>query len=94
MHSYRGRFFSIQEVKAAIKEEFKESVPSDNFQLDYFLGKGSSKHWIVSPEDLPSMYSSLGTKLDVMLWCDGAKQDSPDVGSKRTSPSINPPSKS
>ena len=94
MHSYRGRFSSIQEVKAAIKEEFKESVPSDNnFQLGYFLGKSSSKHWLISPEDLPSMYSSLGTKRDVMLWCDGAKHDSLDVGSKRTSPSNNPPSK-
>ena len=39
------------------------------------------------------MYSSIGTKRDVMLWCDGAKQDSPDVGNKRPSPSINPPSK-
>ena len=39
--------------------------------------------------------SSSGTKRDVMLWCDGTKQDSPglDVGSKRTSPSSNPPSK-
>ena len=70
----------------AIKHEFKDCVPSDNsFQVGYFLGKNSSKHWLVSPEDLHSMYSSLGSKRDIMLWCDRAKShkhDSVDVGSK------------
>ena len=50
----------------AIKNEFKDCVPSDNsFQVGYFLGKNSSKHWLVSPEDLRSMYSSLGSKRDI-----------------------------
>ena len=97
MRSHRRRFDSILEVKMAIKSEFKDSVPSgNNFQVGYFLGKRSSKHWLISPDDLPSMYQSLGSKHDVMLWCDGAKSltnEDADVGGKRSSPNNPPPSK-
>ena len=96
MHNYRERFDSIEELKSAIMDECKENVASDgSFQVGYFVGKGSSKYWLVSPEDIPSMYSSFGTKRDIMLWCDEAanSNSNPETGSKRQSSSSNPSSK-
>ena len=43
----------------ALRLKLMESFPNDhiNFQLGYFEGRGSTKHWIVELRDLQSMYS-------------------------------------
>ena len=53
-----------------IRDEFGESVPdNDKFQVGYFIGKHSTKHWLVTQSDLSSMYESI-TKTNILLWCD------------------------
>ena len=50
--------------------EFDTEVPdTPTFQVGYFFGKQSSKHWLVSQDDLNSMYKSI-KKGNILLWCD------------------------
>ena len=50
--------------------EFDTQVPDTPvFQVGYFFGKQSSKYWLVSRDDLNSMYRSI-KKGSVLLWCD------------------------
>ena len=58
-------------------EEFGESVPpTTDFQVGYFHGKQSAKHWMVTNDDLTLMYESIGTKKhEVLLWCDARSKE-------------------
>lgn len=74
---------------------FPEQVPATtNFNIGYFLGKQSSKYWLVNQGDLDLMYNSL-KKREVLLWCDAASSDSGANEKKRKSQvdSPRPPSK-
>ena len=63
-------FESVRELKSTIRDEFSESVPdNDKFQVGYFIGKHSAKHWLMTQSDLSSMYESI-TKTNILLWCD------------------------
>lgn len=75
MHSHHRRFTSIEDLKSAIKDEFNEHVPS-TFQMGYFEGKQSRKHWLVTQEDINTMYATLNLK--IVLWCD-AKSSSDSI---------------
>ena len=51
-------------------DEFDTQVPdTPTFQVGYFFGKQSSKHCLVSQDDLNSMYKSI-KKGSILLWCD------------------------
>ena len=81
LHRFHGKFDSIISMKVKIIEEFKELVPQTlEFHVGYFLGKQSTKYWIMCEEDLNAMYKSLDEdgKDNVLLWCDGkpTSQDS------------------
>ena len=50
--------------------ESNTEVPDTHFStIGYFFGKQSSKHWLVSQDDLNSMYKSI-KKGNILLWCD------------------------
>ena len=52
--------------------EFQTQLPSStDFQVGYFIGKQSSKYWLMCQADLDSMYKALQGKKKVLLWCDG-----------------------
>ena len=73
MHNHHGRFTSIEDMRSAIIEEFNEHVPSTStFQLGYFEGKQSRKHWLFTQEDIERMYSTLNSR--IVLWCDSRSQ--------------------
>ena len=58
-------------LRAKIVEEFKEQVPnSSTFNIGYYEGSQHSKIWIVSNEDLTSMYEKY-PKGEIILWCEG-----------------------
>ena len=81
LHRFRGRFESLTSMKVKIMEEFKELIPEKlDFLVGYFIGKQSTKYWIMCEEDLNAMYKLLGQdgKGNVLLWCDGRfiQQDS------------------
>ena len=69
-HNHHKMFESVRELKSNIRDEFGESVPdNDKFQVGYFIGKHSAKHWLVTQSDLSYMYESI-TKTNILLWCD------------------------
>lgn len=63
---------------------FMDHVPATtNFNVGYFLGKQSSKYWLVNQEDLELMYTTMKKK-DILLWCD-ARSESTTNEKKRKS---------
>ena len=46
----------------------------DAFNVGYFHGRPQVKSWIVSEDDLQSMYSAVSNSKDILLWCDGKSQ--------------------
>ena len=74
MHDYHEKFSSITELKVSIMNAFMDHVPATTyFNVGYFLGKQSSKYWIVNKEDLELMYTSMKKK-DILLWCDARSE--------------------
>ena len=62
-------------------EEFKDQVPETiNFSVGYFVGRQSTKKWLVSQEDLDCMYTAVrqAGKTDICLWYDG-RQEAKDI---------------
>ena len=83
MHNHHQRFTSIENLRSAIIDEFNEHVPSSRtFQMGYFEGKQSRKHWLVTQEDINTMYSTLS--LNIVLWCDARSQTSNSEASSKT----------
>ena len=53
VHHFGGKFTTILDVKEKIMEEFKDKLPeTTDFKVGYFYGEQSTKHWIVTQEDL------------------------------------------
>ena len=64
-----------------LMEEFKDQVPETiNFSVGYFVGRQSTKKWLVSQEDLDCMYTAVrqAGKTDICLWYDG-RQEAKDI---------------
>ena len=82
VHQFHGKFTSINDIKDKLKNEFKDHLPeTDDFQIGYYLGKQSSKMWLVTEEDLKSMYGNIGRD-NILLWSD-ARSNELVVGQKR-----------
>lgn len=66
-----NRFESVAELKLKLIDDFQEYVPSTpQFQVGYMEGS-SKQHWIISREDLDTMYESAsGERREILLWCD------------------------
>ena len=58
-------------LRVKLIEEFKEQVPNVlTFNVGYFKGQQHSKIWLVTSDDLQSMYMKY-SRGEIMLWCDG-----------------------
>ena len=54
---------------------FAETVPDTvNFNVGYFDGRQQAELWLVTNENLDSMYSKYRTG-EITLWCDGRQSD-------------------
>ena len=90
VHQFHGKYTSIKDIKEKLKAEFKDHLPeTDDFQIGYYLGKQSSKMWLVTEEDLKSMYENIG-KDNILLWSD-ARSSNPIMGQKRKASSESDP---
>ena len=66
-------------------EEMDTLVPSSlDFQLGYFSGKQSKKHWLIEDGDLKEMYAK-DSKRSIFLWCDRAEEQPKELKRKRSS---------
>ena len=87
VHQFHGKYTSIMDIREKLKAEFKDHLPkTDDFQIDYYLGKQSSKMWLVTEEDLKS---NIG-KDNILLWSDARSSD-PVMGQKRRASSESDP---
>ena len=78
---FHGLFRSVVDLRVKLVEEFKDQVPETlNFSVGYFVGKQSTKKWVVLQEDLECMYTAVrqAGKTDICLWCDG-RQEAKDI---------------
>ena len=96
LHGFHSQFDSITGLKVKLMDQFSENVPpTTEFQVGYFTGKQSTKHWLMCQADLDQMNKTLKTSNGKMLWCDG-RSDSPKDSStgnhKRSSPTEPPAS--
>lgn len=78
-HNVHSRFDSPTALKRKLVECFHEYVPSEleDFNCGYMEGRGAAKRWIVSVQDIDTMYESFFEGQDIMLWCDMKKKDVP-----------------
>jgi len=78
-HGVSNKFGSVSELKKKLAESLSPHVAElstdgmDGFKVGYFHGRPQMKSWIVSEEDLQSMYS-LSNGKEILLWCDGKSQ--------------------
>ena len=65
---------------AKLIEELTEQVPySLTFGVGYYEGLHNSKVWIMSEDDLHSMYSKYSSR-PITLWCDGRVEEENEGG--------------
>ena len=86
LHHFSGKFQSIIGLKMKLMDEFGVLLPATtDFQIGYFMGKQSTKYWLMCQEDLENMNRCVeDTKGSMMLWCDGkSTAESNGGGSKR-----------
>ena len=58
-----------------LMDEFQHQVPNSvSFNIGYFERRQQTKLWLVTNDDLKSMYSKY-PEGDVTLWCDGRSAD-------------------
>lgn len=82
-HGVTERFHLVSELKKKLSESLTAYVPDvDDFNVGYFHGRPQVKSWIVSEEDVLSMYSSASSK-EIILWCDGKDPDKDESGRRR-----------
>ena len=85
LHRFNSKFDSLTALRVKLIDEFAETVPDTvNFNVGYFDGRQQAKLWLVTDEDLDSMYSKYRTG-EITLWCDGRQSDrsGEEVRSKR-----------
>ena len=79
MRSFSGRFESIRSIKLKLLEEFDTLVPkSMDFDVGYFSGKQSKKHWLIEENDLTEMYVNVKKNQSVFDWRVSDAQQAPE----------------
>lgn len=60
LHNFSGKFESLLALKSMLINDFEDQVPpTPDFQVGYFLGKQSTKYWLMCEADLQSMYKNI-----------------------------------
>lgn len=82
-------------MKLKLMEEMDTLVPQSlDFQLGYYSGKQSKKHWLINDADLKDMYHAHDSRQSVFLWCDRADKQIITAKRTKTLPSQVPSAKS
>ena len=75
LHRFNSKFDSLTALRVKLIDEFADTVPDTvKFNVGYFDGRQQAKLWLVTREDLESMYSKYRTG-EITLWCDGRQSD-------------------
>ncbi len=76
---FTSKFESVTEARIKLIEEFREQVPNTvDFAVGYFDGSQQAKTWLVTSDDLQTMYKKYPKGGNVSLWCDGRSAEKCD----------------
>ena len=77
LHNITKKFHSIEELKQAINESYREKVSLENFgYIEPGRGAKGKQRWLASAEDLEDMYRVHHGKEEILLWCNASDQAS------------------
>lgn len=73
LHRFTSKFTSVSALRDKLIDEFHSHVPtSSEFNVGYMEGsQQSSKIWLVTSDDLESMYKRYPKGGQIIMWCDG-----------------------
>ena len=82
-HGVTEKFETVSLLKSKLTSSLGVYLPPDNeFSVGYFHGRPQLKSWILSENDLHTLYQLGNT--EILLWCDG-KSEKSDKKRKRSS---------
>ncbi len=74
IHKFSSKFESVSAIRTTLIDEFESHLPnSDEFNIGYF--DGQTKIWLVTTEDVKSMYNKYSKGGQITIWCDGKSLD-------------------
>ena len=72
LNRFTSEFKAVMDVRMKLIEEFQEQVPNTvDFTIGYFDGCQSAKIWLVTSDDLRTMYKKYPAGGNLSLWCEG-----------------------
>ena len=88
LHGITAKFHTPLELKKQLVESLGDYVPPqsalESFNVGYLQKRSQAKQWIVTEQDLESMYAQSGG--EISLWCDHRVEDPiVSTGTKRSS---------
>lgn len=77
LNDCNAKFDSVVALRVKLIEAFQDSVPNTmDFNLGYYQGSQQAKIWLVTPDDLKSMYQKYPNGSTITLWCDARCEES------------------
>ena len=76
LNNFHQKFESISMLQSVLTDELQRAIPSSNFSVGYYNGCQQSKIWLMTDDDLKTMYVKNSNGGQISLWCDGISQDS------------------
>ena len=84
LNRFTAMFESPTDIRMKLIDEFGEQVPNTvDFTVGYFEGSQQAKIWIVSADDLQTMYQKYPSGGNITLWCDGRQATSSNSNSQK-----------
>ena len=78
IHHFSSKFESVNALRSKLVNDFVENIPSsEDFTVGYYDGSQHSKMWLVTADDLHSMYTKYPKGGNIVLWCDGKSSETP-----------------
>ncbi len=76
IHHFSSKFPSVSGLRSKLVEDFAEHIPNtEDFNVGYYEGSQHSKMWLVTVDDLKSMYTKYPKGGNIVLWCDGKSSE-------------------
>ena len=76
LNDFTARFDSVTSLRVKLIEAFKDRVPSTlDFNVGYYEGSQQAKIWLVTSDDLKTLYQRFSGGGQITLWCDGRAQE-------------------
>ena len=76
LNYFHHKFESISMLKSVLTDELRGAIPDSNCSFGYYNGCQQSKIWLMTDDDLKTMYIKNPNGGQISLWCDGISHNS------------------